>query len=146
MKKSKECTYRELIRFIIVGVGNTLLGTGLMFAFYRFFHMGYWLSSAGSYLIASIVSFFLNKYFTFQSENSVADAGIKFGINIAICYIIAYLLAQPIVEIGLMKLNILLSASSVEQIAMLIGMCIFTALNYFGQKYFVFNKDKGKNT
>ena len=51
-------------KFIMVGVINTLVGTGVMFAAYNLLHLSYWVSSASNYVVGSIVSYFLNKYFT----------------------------------------------------------------------------------
>ena len=63
MKKSKLIDITT-IKFLIVGVINTLVGTGVMFVLYNFFSVSYWISSAANYVVGSIVSYFLNKYFT----------------------------------------------------------------------------------
>jgi hypothetical protein len=45
-------------------------------------------------------------------------------------------------------MNHLLSSSPQkirENIALLIGMCLFTGINYFGQRFFVFNREKNKD-
>ena len=53
------------LKFILVGIVNTLVGTGVMFLLYNVFHTGYWIASASNYIVGSVVSYFLNKYFTF---------------------------------------------------------------------------------
>ena len=53
-------------KFILVGIANTIVGTAVMFAAYNIFHLNYWISSASNYVIGSILSYFLNKYFTFK--------------------------------------------------------------------------------
>ena len=58
------------VKFLIVGVINTMVGTGVMFVFYNVFSLSYWISSASNYVVGSIVSYFLNKYFTFQSKEN----------------------------------------------------------------------------
>ena len=55
-------------KFILVGIVNTLVGTTVMFTAYNVFHLSYWISSAANYVVGSIVSYFLNKYFTFQDR------------------------------------------------------------------------------
>ena len=62
-------------RFLLVGVINTLVGCGAMFLLYNLAHWSYWLSSAANYLLGGIVSFFLNKYFTFRKRGVVLGAG-----------------------------------------------------------------------
>lgn len=126
----------EQTRFIAVGVMNTLIGMAAMFIAYNVFHLGYWLSSAMDYLIGSIFSYFANKYFTFKSEKKSGREIVCFAINIVVCYILAYSIAQP--AMGALLGNWELSVSVFEQISMLFGMCIFIVLNYFGQKFFVF--------
>lgn len=128
----------EQIRFIMVGVLNTLIGMTAMFVSYNIFHLGYWVSSAMDYIIGSIFSYFANKYFTFKSEKKSAEEVIRFTINIVVCYFISYGIAKPVMNMVLGNMN--LSISVFEQLSMILGTCIFIVLNYFGQKFFVFRK------
>lgn len=64
MKKLFDST---VVRFVLVGAVNTLFGAGIMFIFYNCLHLSYWLSSASNYFFGSILSYFLNKYFTFRA-------------------------------------------------------------------------------
>ena len=77
------------IKFLIVGVINTLVGSAVMFLLYNGFHTGYWIASACNYIIGSIVSYFLNKYFTFRSKEKSLREVITFAVNIVICYVLA---------------------------------------------------------
>lgn len=123
-------------KFIVVGIINTVFGTVIMFGFYNIFHCTYWISSAANYLFGSILSFFLNKYFTFHNkEKSIADI-IRFAINIMVCYLLAYGVAKSVIELALVSFP----KDMQENIAMLVGMCIFVILNYCGQRFFVFKK------
>lgn len=128
----------EQIRFIIVGVLNTLIGLAAMFISYNVFHLGYWISSAMDYIIGSIFSYFANKYFTFQSDKKSGQEVIRFTINIVVCYFISYGIAKPAMNIVLGEMNLTLAVF--EQLSMILGMCIFIVLNYIGQKFFVFKK------
>ena len=121
-------------KFVLVGIVNTLVGTGVMFAAYNLLHLSYWVSSASNYVVGSIVSYFLNKYFTFQNkERSWKQLGM-FVINITICYLLAYGIAKPAVRV-------LLEGSSLrvqENLSMLAGMVLFVGFNYIGQRFFAF--------
>ena len=123
-------------KFLLVGVANTLFGSGIMFLSYNLLHFSYWLSSALNYILGSILSYFLNKYFTFRSQTKSGKELVKFTCNIALCYLIAYGIAKPMVAAILTGANPAIQ----ENGAMLVGMCLFVALNYFGQRYFVFRK------
>ena len=125
---------RTILKFLIVGVVNTLFGIAVMFSLYNLAGCSYWISSAANYILGSILSFFLNKYFTFQNKERSWRQVVRFTVNIAACYLIAYGAAKPAVRM-------LLSGQSVsiqENAAMLMGMCLFTGLNYFGQRFFAF--------
>ena len=123
-----------MIKFLIVGVFNTLVGCGTMFLLYNLANCSYWFSSAANYVVGSIVSFFLNKYFTFQNhERSWKQVG-KFIINVAVCYFIAYGAAKPVVMYLLSGQPVKLQ----ENVAMFVGMGLYTVLNYFGQRFFAF--------
>ena len=133
-------------KFILVGILNTVVGNGLMFIFYNFTPIkdhdsvfsggGYWVSSALGYIIGSIVSYILNKHFTFQNKEKGIKPILKFSLNIAVCYFLAYGLAKPF------TLWILSGQSKTIQsnIAMLVGMCLFVAFNYIGQRFFAFKE------
>lgn len=140
IEKLKKLLSLEQTRFIIVGVMNTIIGTVAMLIAYNVFHLGYWISSAMDYIIGSIFSYFANKYFTFQSQKKSGMEVVRFAVNIVVCYFLAYSLARPVIEM-LLK-DIKLSVSILEQISMIFGMCIFIVLNYFGQKFFVFRREK----
>lgn len=130
----------KTIKFILVGIANTIIGTGLMFVLYNIFSVSYWVSSACNYIAGSIFSYFMNKYFTFQYRNRSWRVVIRFIINIAVCYFVAYGVAKPLVTLILQNVSIVVR----DNIAMAVGMCIFVALNYFGQRLFAFKEEDEK--
>ena len=92
-----------------------------------------------NYIVGSIMSYFLNKYFTFKSREQSWREIVRFAANIAVCYLVAYGLARPLV-------TALLSGAGEglrDGVAMLAGMVIFTGLNYLGQRFFTFRKKSG---
>ena len=134
----------SFIRFLIVGVINTLVGTAVMFGLYNLAglhtwgEVGYWLSTIGNYTVGSVVSFFLNKHFTFKNTEKGRGVVIRFVVNIAVCMVLAYGIAQKAVEAVLA--GSFLSAQLQGNISMLAGMGLFVVLNYFGQRFFAFRK------
>ena len=73
MNKLRGLIDRRLAKFLLVGVINTLVGTAIMFGLYNLAHCSYWVSSAANYILTSILSFFLNKYFTFKQMPVVSS-------------------------------------------------------------------------
>lgn len=126
----------KLIKFLLVGVVNTFVGAGTMFLLYNLAHCSYWVASACNYVVGGIVSFFLNKYFTFNNNQKSLKQIFIFIINLALCYMIAYIAAKWVIY----ALCIGLPTSFKDNIAMFFGMCLYTGLNYVGQRLIVFKE------
>ena len=127
---------KQVSLFIIIGIVNTLVGTAIMFGLYNLAGASYWVSSITNYVLTSILSFFLNKRFTFQYRDNSIRAAVRFAANIIVCYIIAYGIAKPFAY------EVLYSASEIvrDNIALFVGMVLFTVCNFVGQKYFAFKQ------
>ena len=131
-----------LFRFILVGLVNTAVGYGVMFGLYNLAGLhtwgdtGYWISSAANYIVGSVVSFFLNKHFTFRNREKGVKVVLRFALNIAVCWALAYGIAKPLM------VWLLAGTGGSQQIqgnlSMLAGSGIFVFLNYFGQRFFAF--------
>ena len=142
--KLKQFFDPSFFRFLIVGCVNTLVGYGVMFGLYNLAGLhslgdpGYWISSAANYVVGSVVSYFLNKRFTFRNTEKGARVVGRFILNITVCYLLAYGLAKPFV-------TRLLSGSGLSQqvqgnLTMLGGSGLFVVLNYLGQRFFAFRQ------
>lgn len=127
-------TDKTFIKFVLVGFVNVLVGATIMFVFYNVFHLSYWVSSFSNYFFGSIVSYFLNKHFTFNYHEQGFASIVKFALNIVVCYVIAYSIAKPFMQWLLSDFSITIQ----ENVSMAFGMCLFTALNYLGQRFFAF--------
>ena len=140
MKKIQKILDVTFWKFVLVGIMNTLVGTTVMFVAYNVLHLSYWISSASNYIVGSIVSYFLNKYFTFQNKEKSIKQVVIFVVNITICYLLAQGLAKPIVSWILSNQ----SMSVQDNLSMLVGMGAFVIFNYLGQRLFVFKKEEEK--
>lgn len=142
MDKLRKLFDPTFFRFLAVGVVNTLVGYGVMFGLYNLAGLhawgeaGYWISSAANYLVGSVVSFFLNKHFTFRNQEKGAGVVLRFVVNISVCWLLAYGLAQP--AMGWLPGGLNLSQQLQGNLTMLAGSGLFVILNYFGQRFFAF--------
>ena len=125
----------SMLKFLLVGVGNTLLSTVLMFALEG---LGYWPSTAIAYVAGAVLSFFLNRRFTFHSEETLGRSAVKFALNVAVCYVLGYGLARGLM--GILAPWSPLSPLWWERLSKLVGMGLYTVLNHFGQRFFAFRK------
>lgn len=136
LEKIKQKIDITFLKFIVVGVANTVIGTAVMFLAYNLCHFSYWTSSAANYVVGSIFSYFMNKHFTFRNKDKSPLIVIKFILNITICYLIAYIGAKRLILWMLADLPTVWQ----DNIAMICGMGLFVILNYFGQRFFAFKK------
>jgi putative flippase GtrA len=135
---SKKIFDKTMIKFVIVGVINTLVGNGVMFALYNLCGVSYNISTIANYVVGSIVSYFLNKYYTFNRKEKSVKEVFRFILNIVVCYIVAYGVAKPLIYAIFSGF----AEKIKDNIAMLVGSGIFIVLNYFGQRFFAFREDK----
>ena len=129
-------------KFLMVGILNTIVGMGLQFLFFNLCGWGEWISSIVGYILGSILSYFLNKYFTFKNKEKGWKPIAKFALNIAVCYGLAYGIAIPLTKWICVANSLTMFGWTVDKFAgnasMLVGSCLFVAFNYIGQRFFAF--------
>ena len=126
------------LKFMLVGVVNTLVGTAVMFFCFNVLAWSYWISSAMNYIVGSIVSYLLNKRYTFQQKEHDWSTVWKFIVNVTICYGLAYGFAKPLVTWMLSGFTTNIQGN----VALLVGMILFVGLNYIGQRFWAFSPKK----
>lgn len=131
---------KSFIIFLIIGIVNTLVGLAITFVCYNLLNLSYWTSTALDYFLASILSYFLNKHYTFGYKGNSWKSILRFTINIIVCYFIAFSLARPFTRWILHNIGLSLSVSYIENISMLIGTGFFMIINYLGQRFYTFRK------
>ena len=127
---------KSVIKFLAVGLCNTALTTVLMFMLYEIGGWGKWESGAVSYLAGAALSYWLNRRYTFKSDAKVLRSLPKFALNVAVCFLIANVIAEAAVK------ALLAGFAYQDQLAMLVGMGLYTCLNYAGQRWFAFRTEK----
>jgi len=86
-----------------------------------------------------LLSFFLNKYFTFTIKDYSVFMIVSFILTIVFSYLIAYGTSKPVMNSIFKDFPVNIR----ENIALFSGMCMFTVINYLGQRFIVF-KQKGE--
>ncbi|WP_066253809.1 GtrA family protein [Neobacillus drentensis] len=129
----------SFVRFIMVGVVNTVVGLSVMYLLLHALGQSYWIATFLGNSIGACVSFLLNRNFTFKSKDSVSKSAVRFIVVILSCYFISYEIGRSFVD-WILKNYEFFSPVVKTDISVLIGTCLYTLLNYFGQKRFVFSK------
>jgi putative flippase GtrA len=76
-----------LIRYLLVGVVNTLVGLGIIYLAMYFLHMDLASSNAIGYTIGIMVSFVLNKKWTFDSQDQVVYSFLRYLLVLLVAYV-----------------------------------------------------------
>lgn len=132
---------KETLIYLIVGLTNTAIGWIETYVYNNFFHWGYWVTSVVVFIIGLIFTFVLNRKYTFQSDAPLKELLPKYLLEVLICFVTAYGLGKVILDwffSSVWKLNI--SADMLDTVKGILANCAYIALNYLGQKFFVFRK------
>jgi len=125
------------IRFLLVGLMNTIVGLSSIFLFLHAVGLSYWLSTFLGNSVGAIVSYLLNRRFTFNSNATFGRSIPLFILVILSCYFLSYSASKFIVGFILLPYT--------NEIAVLLGTGLYTMLNYFGQKHIVFAGQRDKS-
>ncbi|WP_127580106.1 GtrA family protein [Paenibacillus koleovorans] len=132
----------SFVRFLFVGVLNTLVGLSAAYAFLNLAGFNYWVSTFLGNTIGAIVSYWLNKKFTFKSDVSVGRSAWKFVLVILVCYFGSYQLGIMLSHWGLGLIGVE-GSKWAENVAILIGNGVYTITNYLGHRFFTFRVPGG---
>ena len=144
----------KLWKFLLVGILNTVVGEGLKALLLAFTALGPLPASAISTALASVMSYFLNRYFTFKYQGDSAKAVLRFKLNIVVCYILSHAIALLVIypllagtENGWFAGLSLIAAEKktiADYVATYSGSCLFVGFNYLGQRFFAFRESKNE--
>jgi putative flippase GtrA len=126
-------------RFLLVGVVNTLTGLSIIFVLLNVFGFSYWSSTFIGNGVGAMVSYVLNRTFTFNSQIDFTKGVPKFITVILVCYFLSYSLSDFLAD-GVYYLYNTIPFINEEEFAILFGTGMYTVGNYFGQRNFVFKK------
>lgn len=130
----------EFIRFLMIGILNTLVGLSCIYLFFNIFHFNYWFSTSIGNLIGGICSFFLNRSFTFKVRKWALSQILKFTLVTILSYFASYYLGYHLIFLLQdAKKNMILNTVGIGNISILIASGLYTLFNYFGHKYYTFN-------
>ena len=115
-----------------------MVGDGLSFLLINVTDMNLWLATAMPTALASVMSYFLNKHFTFKNTEKGWKPVLRFALNIAACYLLAYGIGIPAMQWLLADATPALR----DNVTKLTGMCLFVGFNYLGQRFFAFREKK----
>ncbi len=117
----------QFIRFCLIGILSTAVNYGLYYALCQWSSLHYLLSSTIGFLSGTFVSYYLNKFWTFE----VVEKTTKYLYK----YLTVYLCS---LFLGLLCLRFLVGVGVNEKLAGLLIIGVTTAINFLGSKFWIF--------
>ena len=157
MKKLLKLVDIKLLKFFLVGVTNTVVGWVIMFGLHNVFGVEEKIASAANYILVSILSYFLNKYFTFRNTEKGWGPVLRFALNIAVCWALSWTVTElltwalptipdltaPGVAPEWMP-SLVRTYLTQGNARLLVSSVLFSTFNYLGQRLFTFREKKEK--
>jgi putative flippase GtrA len=119
---------KQFVKYCIVGLGNTAIGLGLIYLAMGVFGLSPALSNFTGFAIAFIVSFSVNRAWTFQSN---AHLGRSLAVFAAVCA------GGYLLNLGAM-LTAIHFAGVNAYFAQLFGVVTYAAFVFLGSRFLVF--------
>lgn len=76
----------SFIRFLLVGLTNTAVGYGTTLLLHYVFSLTPIQANTGGYVIGGVLSYILNRHFTFASKRRHREALPRFALTVAVCF------------------------------------------------------------
>lgn len=133
-QKMKHLIDKTTVRYMEFGILNALFCTAIMYLLYNLTSLESWVCALINHGLGGIISYLFNRSYVFHAQKRTLRTPVLFALNLAACYVIAYSIALPGIEILMGHW----SETMQDNVAMGIGVLIFVILNYFGQRYIVF--------
>ena len=118
-------TAAQFVKYNLVGIVNTTIGFSIIFSL-MFLGVSAILSNAIGYAIGSIVSYYLNKKYTFNSKEKSKTQAIKFFVVLGVSYLINFIVLKWLLEF----MN--------PYLAQLISAVVYTLSSFLLVKFLVF--------
>lgn len=118
---------KELFRFVVIGCTSVFIDFIIYYLLSTFIET--YIAKSISFLCGSVVSYFLNKYWTFEASKKINRDWLKFSL---------LYMSTLLINTGMNML--VLKITDVYLLAFLFATGVSTVLNFIGMKWWVFKK------
>jgi putative flippase GtrA len=115
----------ELIRYLLAGLVNTLIGYGMFLFMLHAFQLNPLISNAIAYAVGIIVAYVLNIVFVFEHGTHSTAAFVRFIFGFALAY------ALNLAMLSFLLKHVLLQ----PELAQLVAMAVYTISFYLYNKF-----------
>lgn len=118
----------QFVRFMLVGFLNTTLGLMLILVAMRWLHLDYRLANVSGYAAGCVLSFLLNRIWTFKDGGNWQGSAVRWAFVVAICF-----------GFNFLTVIILREWCHVDaMLAQLGGIIMYTLTSFVGGRFFAF--------
>lgn len=117
-------------RYLLVGVANTAVGYGVILIMQLHFGMHPVVANAFGYAVGLLISYALNRQYTFRSPRGHITGLPAFIASAAICYLLNVAVLQ-------FSINVVGLPAAISQA---LAICAYTFLFYIANRYVVFSR------
>lgn len=118
----------QSLRFALVGFINTSVGLAVIFGLMFFANVSPAVANVLGYVIGLLISFLLNRIWTFNSSHSIVEVLPKYVLMAVVSYFLNLGIVVGVVH--LFGVN--------PYLAQLLGIIFYTVCMFFGCRWFVF--------
>ncbi len=137
----KNSDIRQFMKFITVGVMNTLITLAVIFLLKSLLHVNPWLSNAAGYIAGLLNAFFWNKAWVFRSSNGMSREAVKFLAGFLLCYGLqlgcTWFITDPL-GVGALLWTVSGFTFSGYALATVMGMAVYTISNFIYNRLVTF--------
>ena len=147
---------KTMLLYVVLGIVNYGVCNAIMLVVHHVFHVDRTPSLILEFFLQTCISFLLNRYVTFRGLEISRWWPLKFVVSVGLSYLVAKVLLlrvfeyliirRPLCTLALWAHRTVAPGSNyakfVDSLVMLATTLIYCAVNYIGQRYYVFRPRK----
>lgn len=138
-------TVVQLLKYGVIGVGNTLITLVVFYVMNTLMGISYGLSNVAGYVLGVINSFVWNRTWVFKTNKNIGREALLFVVGFLLCMGLQLVVSWVLLE-GLGMKNMTISwlpmKNTGQNVVMLIAMVCYTLANYVYNRLVTFKGDK----
>ena len=121
-----------LLKFLAVGVTNTVVGMGVIYIAWHYWQLGDLVSNMLGYAVGIIWSYSLNRQWTFRDTGSISRSFSRFALVCGVAYVLNLIVVFATRH----------AMGPQSFLPHVFGNVIYTVTGYLGSRYFAFNSSQ----
>ena len=126
---------KKFFRYSFVGIGNSLFCISIIFFLKNILNYSYWISSSVGYLVGLLITYFINRRFTFYSKNKGIFNFYSFVIGVVICYLISFYISNLFLNLIFVQV---FNQTILTNLSLMLGFILYSILMFLYLNFIIF--------